>query len=72
MRLSGNNDPTPAVKDICIITDAVDGRVTYLWQLGDTDVAGTFHVEFEIHWGAEIQTVPNDSYLSIKIVADLG
>jgi hypothetical protein len=71
MRASGTVGD-PKVKDTCTITDAVNGQVQYLWQTGDTDTAGTFDVEFEIHWGTEIQTVPNDTYITIKIVPDLG
>jgi hypothetical protein len=71
MRAAGASG-APAVKDTCVITDAVNGQVQYLWQAGDTDIAGTFEVEFEILWGTEVQTVPNDSYIAIKIVPDLG
>ncbi len=73
MKLQGSADADlPKVKDTCTVTDAVDGRVTYLWQAGDTDTSGTYNIEFEIEWGTEIQTVPNDSYITIKIVDDLG
>lgn len=55
------------------ITDAVNGGVAYTWSPGDTDVAGTYKAEFEVTWSSgKKQTFPNDSYLQVKILADLG
>lgn len=47
----------------------------YVWDEGDTDVIGTYMVELEITWDNtphEVQTIPNDGYLSLEIVQDLG
>lgn len=46
-----------------------DGRVTYQWSEGDTDVPGLYHAEFVVD-GA--QTVPNDAPFSILIRPRLG
>lgn len=49
------------------------GNVKYVWQAGDTSVAGSYDAEWEITFGAgKIQTFPNDSYFSIIISSDLG
>lgn len=70
--MSQIDNPVNTLKAACSVTDFVDGRVFYAWQDGDTDTAGIYNVEFEIHWGSEIQTIPNDTYIQINIVADLG
>ena len=30
------------------VTDAANGKFQYAWQFGDTNTAGTYHIEFEI------------------------
>lgn len=71
MRLHGSTDP-PAIRSPMTITDAVNGTVQYAWQAGDTDTAGDYDVEFEITWNdGGVETVPNDSYLTVRIVDDL-
>jgi hypothetical protein len=48
-----------------------DGTVTYDWQLGDTDTAGTYDCEWEVAFGSDIQTFPNSGYFTIVIETDL-
>lgn len=61
------------ITGICDIVDAATGSVSYTWQVGDTANAGTYSGEFEITWATDIiETVPNDGYFSVDIVADLG
>jgi hypothetical protein len=51
------------------------GKVEYLWATGDTAVAGTYELEFEIEWKTtplEVQSVPNAGTKSVVIRADLG
>lgn len=57
----------------CTITDAAGGGVRYEWQTADTAAIQSFNGEFEITWSnGEISTVPNDSYITVEIKADLG
>jgi hypothetical protein len=56
-----------------IVDPASSGQVTYTFTTADTRVAGDYSLEFEITWNnGGIETVPNDSYLTITIVEDLG
>lgn len=57
----------------CTVDDELEGRVRYVWQAGDTDVAGTFEAEFEIEWaGGKKQTVPSNGSIKLIIDEDLG
>lgn len=47
MRLDG--DVIPTVYDECIITSASDGEVEYVFKNGETDIAGMYRYEYEIH-----------------------
>lgn len=63
----------PKVNAVAAISDAAAGVVTYTWAVGDTDVAGTFEGEFQVTWSDDgVETVPNDTYISIEVVDDLG
>lgn len=68
-------DPVDTFSGVCTIVDAALGKVRYTWAIDgtDTNVAATYHVEFEITWGDGTKwTVPNDTYKSVEIKADLG
>ena len=55
------------------ILDEDAGRVKYVWQTGDTDTAGTFQGEFEVTYtSGEIETFPNDGYIGIEVLDDIG
>ncbi len=61
------------IDGIMAIDNAVGGGLSYEWAAGDTDVAGIYDGEIEITWSTgKIETVPNDSYFTVTIVADLG
>lgn len=47
------------------------GTVQYQWVTGDTSAVDTYSVEFEMTLAAGPQTVPNGSYRTMQIVADL-
>lgn len=50
------------------VTDAVDGRVQYTWQAGDTDTAGTYLARFHVTYGSgDIQDFPNDRFIEVRI-----
>jgi len=55
------------------ITNAVEGRVRYAWQPGDTDAPGTHKTEWHVTLiSGESQTVPNDGYLQVVISRKVG
>lgn len=55
------------------IVTAGSGCVSYTWQTGDTATANLYDAEWEIKWNdGGYETVPNDGYFSIEVVADLG
>lgn len=71
MRLHGSTG-SPEIRSPMTIADAVNGTVQYAWQAGDTDTPGDYDVEFEITWSdGGIETVPNDSYNTVRVVDDL-
>ena len=55
------------------IVDAAYGMIKYEWKTGDTDDPGNFLGEFEITYndGTKL-TVPNDEYITVIILEDLG
>ena len=68
-KLSG----VPAVNHLGTIVDAVNGKVSYQWQPGDSDIVSTYNGEWEIAWSdGTYETFPNSKYMTIKIVKDLG
>jgi hypothetical protein len=49
------------------------GVVVYTPVAGDTAVIGQFQAEVEITWSdGGVETYPNDGYITLNIVADLG
>lgn len=53
--------------------DRATGKVYYTWAVGDLDTAGDFKTEVEITWGdGTKQTFPEDGYLIIHVIADVG
>jgi hypothetical protein len=60
-------------KRACVVVNAATGYCEYHWSAVDTVTAGEFIFEFEITWpGGELQTIPQDGYLSLIIYDDLG
>lgn len=61
------------ITGICTITDAVNGVVKYTWASGDLANAGVYNGEFEVTYsGGRVETVPNNTYFTLEVVADLG
>lgn len=55
------------------VVSAVAGSVKYAWIEGDTDESGAYRAEWEIEFAdGRLMTVPNRTYLNVKVVADLG
>ena len=49
------------------------GQVQYSWAVGDSDTAGQYRGEFEVTLSSgRKETFPNDSYIPINIIPDLG
>jgi hypothetical protein len=68
------NEKTPKVINGAVdITDVAEKIVRYDWVTGDTDTAGNFEAEFQVTYaGGRIETVPNNSYIDIKIIDDIA
>lgn len=61
------------VRKPAVIVDSFLGLVEYALQEDDTAVAGNYYVEWEIIFSdGSVLTVPDDSYLMLVIIADLG
>ena len=55
------------------IQDAVNGIVWMVFDQGDTNETGSFQAEFEVTFpDARIETFPNDGFILINIINDLG
>jgi hypothetical protein len=67
------NTGTAKVNAACTITTAASGIVTYEWIADDTDTAGTYNAEWQITYdNGKKLTVPNDTYETVVVKADLG
>ena len=70
MRPAGGG--TVKVNAAATVVDAAAGIVEYQWLAVDTDTAGEFEAEWEVHWGSSrTQTFPTLEYHTIEILADL-
>lgn len=55
------------------IEDAAAGEVWVVWAPGETDTTGVYRAEFEVVYeDGRRETFPNDGYISIQILKDLG
>lgn len=62
-----------AVDAPCDIVDAGEGRVSYQWVTGDTDIVSTYNAEYEVVLAdSNVETFPNSKYIVVKVVKDLG
>lgn len=70
--IMANTQGKALVNAPCVITDAVNGKVEYRWQDGDTAEAGEHYAEFEIDFSGMKLTIPYDGYLKIRVLEDLN
>ena len=55
------------------VLDATEGKVMVVLEATEVDVAGSFRAEFEVTFDdGRVETYPNDGYISVKIIPDLG
>lgn len=55
------------------IVDGVNGKVEYPWVTGDTDTPAHYEGEFEVTDAVgKKMTFPNDGYVDVFVVADIG
>lgn len=56
-----------------VIVNAAAGIVEYVWQVGDTAIAGLFRAEFEITYSdGSVATFPNVGYIDVQITDDIA
>ena len=68
MRNAHDVSATPKVNGTATITDGAAGQLTYTWQSGDTDTAGTYNAEFEVQVGGRKFTFPTGSQVMSVII----
>lgn len=71
-RMRGVNAAAVKVEAAATIIDADAGRVEYAWTGTDTDTSGLFNAEWSISFSGSAETVPNNGYVQILIVDNLG
>jgi hypothetical protein len=64
---------TTTMSKTCSITDATNGIVEYQWIAGDTDVPGSYIVEFLVTFSGSIpERYPQRSYRELSILPKVG
>lgn len=63
----------PKVSAAATIVDPVNGIVRYDWATDDTNIPGNYRAEFEVTYAnGKSRTFPNEDYLPVRVVGDLG
>lgn len=64
---------TIIVNQACTVINAAGGIVQYDWVAADTDTIGSYQAEFQVTYSdGTIETFPNDSYIRVDIIDDIG
>lgn len=64
---------TTVLSKTCTVTDAPNGIVEYQWVAGDTDVVGSYFVEFLVTFaGGLVERFPQRSQQEITIQPKVG
>jgi hypothetical protein len=70
------NKSTAAVKingSAATILTGVRGEVRYSFSTSDTDTAAEYEAEFQVTFsGGTVGTFPNDGYITVQILDDIG
>lgn len=77
-RMRHQQDDT-LIEGLCTIQSAQDGELAYIWNSGDTDVAGRYDAEFMLDYDVpenmsefdSDETFPPDGYLTITVTESL-
>lgn len=68
-----NQDTGKTYKRSATIVSAAAGTVSYAFVADDSAISGTYKLEWEITPGSgAIETVPNNGWINLEILADLG
>ena len=60
------------VNGIAVVADAASGKVQYVWQSGDTAVAGAYVAEWEVTLqGGGVETFPSEGYIDVLVLPDV-
>ena len=71
MRLLGQT--AIVVNQSATLIDAANGIAQYNWVAADTDTIGSYQAEFQVTYSdGAIETFPNDSYIRVDIIDDIG
>lgn len=71
MRLLGQT--AIVVNQSATLIDAANGIAQYNWVAADTDTIGSYQAEFEVTYAnGTIETFPNDGYIRVEIIDDIG
>lgn len=52
---------------VATLVDGADNILQYLWQPGDTDLAGDYQGEWKVTYGQLVTTYPASGYMFIRI-----
>jgi len=56
-----------------VVVTPLEGLVRYDWIAADTANIGAYQAEFEVTYGDQtIETFPNDGYIRVEIIDDIG
>lgn len=55
-----------------VVGDGTEGNVRFVWEEGDTDVAGVHRGSFRLVSGGKPTTFPNDGYITVHIGDAVG
>lgn len=71
MRAIGANQTT--VSAAAVVITPASGVVQYNWIAADTDTIGSYQAEFEVTYpDGTIETFPNNGYIRVEIIDDIG